>query len=159
VDATVNAANVKCDLARETLRTCGSLRLKTNGWSMLPLIWPGDVIVLESSQGSQVTPGDIVVFRHESRFVAHRVIERHRKAATEWVVTQGDALATPDAPIRPHQIVGKVTSILRNGRCYDAKHSLRRSERGLATLLRRSQRAARAMARVHVVLHKIRKSS
>ena len=150
---------LKRDLASEVLRSSGSLRLRVSGWSMLPLIGPGDVIVIEHLKETDIEVGDIVVFRLESRFVAHRVLEKNGRALSDWILTQGDALATPDAPIKRHQILGKVSSVLRRGRCFDPTNSRRRREQVLATLLRRSPRTARAMARVHGVLQRLSKSS
>lgn len=160
MDTGINEPNaLKFDLAGEVLLSSGSLRLRVNGWSMLPLIWPGDVIVVEHLKESDIEVGDIVVFRLESRFVAHRVLETGGRAASEWVLTQGDALASPDVPIKRQQILGRVSSILRNGRCFEATNGSRRSERVLARVLRRSPRAARTMARVHCVLQRLSKSS
>jgi len=37
--------NLKCDLAADVIRRFGALRLRVNGFSMLPSIWPGDIAV------------------------------------------------------------------------------------------------------------------
>ena len=58
-------------------------------------------------------------------------------------------MALPDAPIGPSEFLGKVSFILRNGKCFEAKKSLRPSERALATLLRRSETAARVVVGMH----------
>ena len=34
---------LKCDLAADVIRRFGTLRLRVNGFSMLPSIWPGDI--------------------------------------------------------------------------------------------------------------------
>jgi hypothetical protein len=116
---------------------------------MLPAIWPGDALVVEPSTCSNVALGDIVLFSNAYRFVAHRVVEKSGEAETGQVWTRGDATSTGDAPIRPGQILGKVSFIVRNGKCFEPKKSLRRSERALATLLRRSETAARVIVGVH----------
>jgi len=43
VDALTTHA-LKCDLAADVIRGFGTLRLRVNGFSMLPSIWPGDVV-------------------------------------------------------------------------------------------------------------------
>jgi len=137
------------ELAEEVLRRCGRLVLSAAGTSMVPAIWPGDALVVERTTSSKVALGDIVLFSNPHRFVAHRVIEENGDAGTGRVLTRGDAMATADAPIRPGEILGKVSCIVRNGKCFEPKKSLRRSERALATLLRRSETAARVIVGVH----------
>ncbi|HWJ48915.1 MAG TPA: S24 family peptidase [Candidatus Udaeobacter sp.] len=137
------------ELAEEVLRRSGSLVLPASGRSMVPAIWPGDSLVVEPATSSSVAPGDIVLFSNAYRFVAHRVIEKPDDADRARVLTRGDAMATVDAPIRSGEILGKVSFIVRNGRCFEPEKSLRRSERALATLLRRSQTAARVIVGVH----------
>jgi hypothetical protein len=64
-----------CELATETLRSFGQLRLRVNGASMLPAVWPGDILTVIRDTAAQALPGDIVLFGREGRLVAHRVVE------------------------------------------------------------------------------------
>ena len=137
------------ELAEEVLRRLGKLVLPASGRSMVPAIWPGDCLVVEPAISSNVAPGDIVLFSNAYRFVAHRVVAKNGDADKLRVLTRGDAMATADAPIKSGEILGKVSFIVRNGRCFEPEKSLRRSERALATLLRRSQTAARVIVGVH----------
>jgi len=137
------------ELAGEVLRRSGTLLLPAIGRSMVPAIWPGHSLVVEPATSSSVAPGDIVLFSNAYRFVAHRVVEKKGDAENWRVLTRGDAMATADAPIRPSEILGKVSFIVRNGRCFEPEKSLRRSERALATLLRRSETAARVIVGIH----------
>jgi len=137
------------ELAAEVLRRSGRLVLPASGRSMVPAIWPGDSLVVEPATSSNVAPGDIVLFSNEYRFVAHRVVEKNGDADKERLLTRGDAMATADAPIRSGEILGKVSFIVRNGKCFEPKRILRRSERALATLLRGSETAARVIVGVH----------
>ena len=116
---------------------------------MLPAIWPGDALVVEPATCSNVGLGDIVLFSNAYRFVAHRVVEKDGETETRQVRTRGDAMSTGDGPIRTSQILGKVSFIVRNGRGFEPTKNLRRSERVLATLLRRSETAARVIAGLH----------
>ena len=43
---------LKCDLAADVIRRFGVLRLRVNGFSMLPTIWPGDIACV--SQGGSL---------------------------------------------------------------------------------------------------------
>jgi signal peptidase I len=64
-----------CELAAEVIRSFGSLRLRVVGASMLPAVWPGDLLSVRSDDAAEAVPGDIVVFKREGRLVAHRVVE------------------------------------------------------------------------------------
>jgi signal peptidase len=65
-----------CELAAEVLRSSGRLRLRATGASMLPAVWPGDILSVRSHDVVEALPGDIVLFGREGTLVAHRVVER-----------------------------------------------------------------------------------
>lgn len=95
---------VKCDLFLEVLRSFGSARLRVTGTSMLPSIWPGDILEvglfplssfesLHQQDGSissfpgrgragerlaeardSIQPGELVLYERSGRFFAHRVV-------------------------------------------------------------------------------------
>jgi hypothetical protein len=69
-----------CELVVETLRSFGQLRLRVNGASMLPAVWPGDILTITREAGAPPLPGDIVLFGREGRLVAHRVAEVRTQA-------------------------------------------------------------------------------
>ena len=52
----------KLDLAVEVLRSSGAIRLQALGTSMLPSIWPGDVLLIQRRELGQVRPGDTAFF-------------------------------------------------------------------------------------------------
>lgn len=64
-----------CELAAEVLRSFGELRFRANGSSMLPAVWPGDMLLVRSQDAAAVVPGDIVLFGRGGRLFAHRVVE------------------------------------------------------------------------------------
>ena len=147
---TLGDANAqKCELAGEVLHSSGALRLRVTGWSMLPVLWPGDTLVIEPATGDDIAEGDIVTFSNGRRFVAHRVVSRTRGSGEPRFQTQGDALPQPDAPVPPANLLGRVSVILRDGRCVQPRKSLRWSERALAAMFRRCEIAARVVVGVH----------
>ncbi len=112
---------VGCELAEETLRSFGQLRLRVNGASMLPAVWPGDILTITRDAASPALPGDIVLFGRKGRLVAHRVVEvrtqvpgarcqvsgpgnRELEAACQKPIPcQGPASLTPDRKLlTPH---------------------------------------------------------
>ena len=105
-----------CELAAEVLRSWGRLRLRATGASMLPAVWPGDILSVRSHDAVEALPGDIVLFGREGRLVAHRVVERILcQDKIQWV-TRGDSVGGNDAPVSSHELLGRVTAIERGSR-------------------------------------------
>lgn len=155
-----DAHTLQCELAAEVLRSSGSLRLRVAGWSMLPIVWPGDTLVIESASGDQVFEGDIVLFSSGRRFVAHRVIaisddSRASRIQALTVQTQGDAVPRRDAPLAATDLLGKVSFILREGEWIEPSRRLSFSERAAAAGFRHSSVAARLVVRVRRVLQRL----
>jgi signal peptidase I len=140
---------LKCALAGEVLRSSGTLRLQVMGWSMLPTVWPGDTLVIESASSNSVCEGDIVLFGRDRRLFAHRVVTKPSQPGDSRVVTRGDAMPAADSPLAEDELLGKVSVIVRNGRCIAPSRSLRFSERAVAALIRRSEIAARVVVGAH----------
>jgi signal peptidase I len=131
----------KCELAAEVLRSSGKLRLQVMGWSMLPNIWPGDTLLVEYVEPSKMVEGEIILFRRDRRLFAHRIV---RSEAAE-IVTRGDSMAAPDSPVEKDEILGRVTSIMRNGKSLQPRTRLRAHERVVAGVIQRSDFAARLL--------------
>lgn len=138
--------SVKCELAGEVLRSSGKLRLQVTGLSMLPSVLPGDTLIVEHATGDSVANGDIVLFGRDRRLFAHRVVSRSK---TSEILTRGDSMARPDPAVSEDELLGKVSYIVRNGKCIEPTRSLTLSKRALAALARRSQVAARVVVSVH----------
>jgi hypothetical protein len=64
-------------------------------------------------------------------------------------MTRGDAMPTPDPPVQGSDLLGRVSFIVRNGKCIEPRPSLRFSERVVAALVRRSTFAARVVVGIH----------
>jgi signal peptidase I len=145
----MNAENdVKCHLAAETLRQSGKLRLQVMGWSMLPTIWPGDVVIIERAKILAVSQGDIVLFGREQRFFVHRIVKKATQEPS-GLLTQGDAMDAPDPPVQEHELLGRVSLIVRNGRCIQPKRELNMRDKAVAGLVRFSDTSARVIVGLH----------
>jgi hypothetical protein len=138
---------VKCELAREVLRSSGRLRLRVTGWSMLPTVWPGDTLMIERVDSKAVSEGDIVLCARSRRFSAHRVVAKSPKDST--ILTRGDAMTQSDPPVSNRDLLGKVALIERNGKLIEPNRTLRMSERVVSGLVRHSGIAARVVVGVH----------
>jgi signal peptidase I len=97
----------KLELAAEVLGSSGIIRLQVSGTSMVPAIWPGDVVSIERAAANEIVPGDIVLVARDGRFFVHRVIE---KRDCLWI-TRGDSLPQNDPPAAGVQILGRVSRI------------------------------------------------
>jgi hypothetical protein len=142
---------VKCELAAEVLGSYGALRLRVTGWSMLPTVWPGDTLVVERVDPASLNEGDIVLIGRGRRLFAHRLIKT--STAESGVLTRGDAMTTPDPRAEEKEVLGKVSFILRDGRCIEPRRTLKASERAVAALVQRSEIAARLVVGVHDLRH------
>ncbi|MBZ5569608.1 MAG: S24/S26 family peptidase [Acidobacteriia bacterium] len=111
--STVLAADqrCKCSLASEVLGRFGELRLQVTGSSMLPSLWPGDLLLIRRAQLSEITTGELVLFTRQERFFVHRV----ERALGTCLLTRGDSLAATDAPVGADEFLGRVVFISREG--------------------------------------------
>lgn len=144
------AHSMKCELAGEVLRSAGRLRLRVTGWSMLPAVMPGDTLIIDRVKGGQqvsaeISRGDIVLFRRDRRLFAHRVVS----TPGDHFITQGDAMPHHDPPVAASELLGKVSLIVRKGRCLQPPTRLGVSSRAIAEMVRRSNSAARMVVGVH----------
>jgi signal peptidase I len=139
---------LKCELAAETLRSSGSLRIQVTGWSMVPTVWPGDTLIIDRTDHGSFSEGDIVLVGRDRRLIAHRLVAKS-EAGDSAVLTRGDSMPAPDRLVDQDKVLGKVSFILRNGKRIEPRRTLRISERALATLVQRSEIATRVIAEVH----------
>ncbi|HXP85588.1 MAG TPA: S24/S26 family peptidase [Bryobacteraceae bacterium] len=155
--APASGDSVKLELAAETARKFGTIKIKVTGDSMLPSVWPGDVLTVVRQPLARFRPGDLVLAArhragdppHALEFVAHRVVRKEvRKDVprqSPCLITRGDSLAHPDAPWEEHEILGRVAAVTRNGRRIDP--SLTPARRMAAWVLRRSEVSVRVLLR------------
>ena len=105
----------KVSMAVEILRTSGSLRFAARGYSMLPSLWPGDVLTVQAMPGESLEPGDIVLYEREARLYAHRMLRRTTSANGESMVVRGDSMPRADRPVLAQEVLGKVKLVERDG--------------------------------------------
>lgn len=136
-------------VALDVLKRFGRLRLRVWGESMLPSVWPGDVLTLKRCRPEQLERGDIVLYRRGERLFIHRVTSIQEAGGEVWVVTQGDATPHSDPPVAASEVLGCVTNIARGAR------GVRRTRWGraprLASFLFRRSWSSRVVLRVHAL--------
>ena len=104
---------IKCELAADALKASGTLRLRALGFSMLPSIWPGDVLTIQSQDSDECSVGDIVLYMSAGYFFIHRV---SRVSDSGDLIVKGDGLPQSDPPVQAQQVLGKVVAIEHDGR-------------------------------------------
>jgi hypothetical protein len=112
-------------LFAETLCAGNMIRIRVNGTSMLPAVWPGDVLTVAPATSARPDLGDVALIAMHGRLFAHRVIERRACGGAVAVVTRGDALDCSDPMAAGPEILG--TAVARNGREIRARRATRRT--------------------------------
>jgi signal peptidase I len=108
-----SSVNAAC-LPSGTLPRKKTLRFKIRGWSMHPLIRPGDTVDIASADAGELARGDIVLFRVDSgNFIMHRVIHTDKNGL---IATNGDSMHGSDEPITGEQVFGKLIRIEHDGK-------------------------------------------
>ena len=105
----------KRDLLLESLGTHGSIRLRALGTSMVPSIWPGDIVAVERNC-DPIEMGTIILAVRDDRLFVHRVVAIPESAGSVRIVTRGDALDASDPAIGRNQVLGRICGIYRQGR-------------------------------------------
>src|SRR3989338_6390297 len=85
--------------------------LKAEGMSMLPILKPGDVLFLRRIKFRQAKINDLIMLMKGGKVITHRVIYKN----TDHLITKGDNNQKSDGKVYPHQIIGKVYQVKRNG--------------------------------------------
>jgi len=106
----------KLILATEILRTTGRVQFMARGYSMLPSLWPGDVLTVESFSFADATAGQIVLYQRDGQFYAHRLLRCGTADGRDFLTTRGDAMPQNDGPVFPSEWLGVVTAVSRQGK-------------------------------------------
>jgi hypothetical protein len=102
-------------LVAEVLRRSGHLRVRgeIRGESMLPTLWPGDVVEIESCSLENVRPGEIVLALRDDRLVLHRLVAPCTRIG---FLLRGDSVPGPDPLFPPQALLGRLVSRANEGR-------------------------------------------
>jgi Peptidase S24-like len=111
--AVFDEEQIKCELAAQVLKDSGMLRLRASGSSMLPSVWPGDILTIRPQRFERWRPGDIALYMRAGHFFIHRVITVSNSG--DFLIVQGELLPQPDPPVVAEEVLGKVVAIERNG--------------------------------------------
>jgi hypothetical protein len=154
----VTRHSLQLDLAGEVLRKFGEVRFIARGCSMIPSIYPGDLLTVRSHRITDARHGQIVLCLREGRFWAHRVIRKWQEGNRFLFTTRGDAHSQEDPLLDEDQLLGRVVSVVRYGKRIDISQiesfwtglvrlGVRNSSSLTKTLLRRHSLRLRLLGR------------
>lgn len=88
-------------------------QLRAYGWSMWPLIWPGDLVTLEPPPFTQppLRPGQVVLARSGGCLRLHRVTALRGGQ----VELHGDNSPNPDPPVAVEAVLGRAVELRGRG--------------------------------------------
>jgi signal peptidase I len=119
------------------------VRFRAEGLSMYPAIRDGELITVGPADIDQVVRGDVLLCRHSTRVLAHRVVTVTGYGSQRVLQLRGDAKAACDAPVAMRDVIGKVLSVRRNGRTIAVCGRAARLRHRARTLLRVRRCASR----------------
>jgi hypothetical protein len=93
-------------LLADALRRSQSLRLRVYGESMLPTLWPGDVVEIAGCSLEEVRPGEIVLALHDGRLFLHRLLA----SESNGFVLRGDSMPGPDPLYPAEALLGRLVN-------------------------------------------------
>jgi signal peptidase I len=122
-DADHTRQTISTQSIAEKVRGHGSACICVLGRSMFPWIRPGDFVFVRRHDFERVVRGNVILFERDSRVFAHRVLRRVNAPAASksgsFLITKGDALDGPDAPVYATELLGRITRIHRRQRHID----------------------------------------
>ncbi len=125
----------RCGLAAEVLRTSGKLKLRALGVSMLPTLWPGDQLAIQSCPMDEIDAGDLVLFMRRGRFFIHRAVGNLLIGNESFLIARGDCMPGDDPPVRSSELLGRITGVQRGASSFVPGRELSTFSRMTAYLL------------------------
>jgi hypothetical protein len=104
-DETIQAERTA--LAADVLRRFGRLRMQVHGESMLPVLWPRDVVEFVRCSIADVRPGEIVLARRGGQFYVHRFVTR---CHPNGFLLRGDSMPAADPAFPDESLLGRLVS-------------------------------------------------
>jgi len=106
----------RIELAAEVLHRFGEVRFVAYGSSMVPSIYPGDLLTVRSHDVGSARRGEIVLFLLGGRPYVHRITRKWPERNRVVFATRGDALPKEDPSVDASQLLGRVAAIQRRGK-------------------------------------------
>lgn len=141
--------DIKLGLVGDVLRRCGSVQLRAWGMSMLPSLWPGDLLTIRTVPSEDLAPGQIVLVMRDNRFFIHRLIEKRTVKDRLFWITKGDTVPNDDLPVAESELLGRVADIQRGHRIFIPRRHVSLFHSALAWMLCHWSRFRSLALRIH----------
>lgn len=96
-----------------------TVQIKPRGWSMYPMIRPGDEAVIAPVNAEKLKRGDVVLFRREGGIL---VLHRIWKVSGKGLFLVGDNQVEVEGPVKREQIRGRLTAFIRKGKTISVRN-------------------------------------
>jgi signal peptidase I len=100
-----------------------SIKIRVNGTSMYPFLQNDDLVEIEKTDLEDLEIGDIVVFKNQDRWLAHRLIKKQISEGETKLITKGDSCLKFDETFGKELYVGKITNFERENKSYSLNDS------------------------------------
>jgi signal peptidase I len=124
------------------------VQFRAEGASMHPTIRDGESIAIAPVDAADIVAGDVVLFRHDARLLAHRVVRVTSCGAERMFELRGDAKSASDAPVPSDAVIGRVVGVARNGRVIAVTGGAAQARRTLDAVVRKAMACAGSCATV-----------
>jgi hypothetical protein len=142
-------ASAVLSLAAEMLRSFGELRFVAWGSSMVPSIWPGDILVVRRGTPQGARSGEVVLFFREGHFYAHRLVSKAEERELLRLIARGDALSRNDPSYAESEMLGHVAAVIRGRKQIELARHPAAGQRLLRWIVQRSGSSVRWLLRWH----------
>ena len=102
------------DVLRGGNRSSSRVRLRVHGESMLPALWPGNVVEIASCPLEDIRPGEIVLALRDDRLFLHRLVA----VQPNGFLLRGDSMPGRDPRSPPEALLGRLVLGAGKGRGY-----------------------------------------
>jgi len=142
---------VRRELAAEALRQFSEVRFVALGSSMLPAIYPGDCLTVQTFGAENPRRGEIVLYQRGGEFCVHRIVGILNQGEGPVYELRGDALADCDPPVAARELLGRVISVERRGVSLEQSSARGMLRRAMCMVIRHSGFAAPLLLRWHAM--------
>jgi hypothetical protein len=98
-------ADALCPSSHTPLSECPRVRLRVHGESMLPTLWPGEVVEIAACSADDARPGEIVLALRDGRLFLHRLVSYRAQLG---FVLRGDSMPACDPIFARETMLGRL---------------------------------------------------
>lgn len=95
-----------------------SFLIKATGFSMVPFIKDADMLMVKKVKPQDLKTGDIILYKNKivGKNVCHRLVRKTISKDGFVLFARGDASGTLNEAVLENHLMGRVVSIMRNGK-------------------------------------------